>query len=318
MKIKFTGHDTFPLKYGWLYKAAKYIHDEGKFPGTSNVDMEKAVVSLGVGKNMVKAIQYWSEAVGFTIPTKVNNITEQRLSSRTKYFFDFVPNSNLSLNHDKYLEHKGSIWLIHFWLNYNTESLTAYRYFFNFANAQYFDKNIVIDECHTYAESSSVNEKINRSTVKKDFDCFLNTYSKKIKTKGKRSVEVNEDNFASPLSELNLIQEAAGGFFTSNFDSKESLPIEIFLYAICQFTKDYNSESKLNTVEFDTLLANPFSPGRIFRLSEQGLGAKLDQAQSVTNSEISWIDSRGLRQINIASELLDSPERFLEQFYTGL
>lgn len=318
MKIKFTGHDTFPLKYGWLYKAAKYITEEGKFPGTSNADMEKAVVSLGVGKNMVKAIQYWSESVGFTIPSKVNNITQQSLSSRTKYFFDFAPDSDKNLNADTYLEHRGSIWLIHFWLNYNNDSLTAYRYFFNYCNAQYFDKNILIDECHELAERLSSGEKINRSTVKKDFDCFLNTYSKKIKSNSKRTVDVNEDSFASPLSELNLIQEVAGGYFTSNFDMKETLPIEIFLYSICQFTKDYNAESKLNTIEFDTLLANPLSPGRIFRLNEQGLGAKLDEAQNVTNNGVSWIDSRGLRQININSKLLENPEQFLEQFYTGL
>lgn len=318
MNIKFTGHDTFPLKYGWLYKAAKYINEEGKFPGTSHADMEKAVVYFGVGKNMVKAIQYWSESVGFTTPYKKENTTKQRLSSKTKYFFNFSTDSVENFNHDEYLEHKGSIWLIHFWLNYNRETLTAYRYFFNYVNAQYFDKNIIIDQCHELAERGSSGEKFNRTTVKKDFDCFLNTYSKKVKPTSKRSSEVNEESFASPLSELNLIQEVSGGFFTSNFDTKETLPIEIFLYSICQFTRDYNRESKLNTVEFDTLLANPFSPGRIFRLSEQGLGAKLDQAQNLTQNKISWIDSRGLRQIYIASELLEHPEQFLEQFYTGL
>ena len=52
--VSFVGHESFPLRYGWLKKcvdavAARpdvFAHDD-------------AMVSLGVGKNMVKAIRHW-------------------------------------------------------------------------------------------------------------------------------------------------------------------------------------------------------------------------------------------------------------------
>ena len=56
-KNRFSGHQTFAFRYGWLEKGYRFAQD-GKFSD------ENAIVALGVGKNMVESIKYWCEMTG--------------------------------------------------------------------------------------------------------------------------------------------------------------------------------------------------------------------------------------------------------------
>lgn len=60
VKYKFSGHETFPFRYTWLPKAVKTVKNNPKIFS----DEDYAMVSLGVGKNMVRAIRFWAEASG--------------------------------------------------------------------------------------------------------------------------------------------------------------------------------------------------------------------------------------------------------------
>jgi hypothetical protein len=57
----FARHETFPPRFGWLHKAYIGVKDN---PSTF-LD-EDAPVKLGVGKNMVNAMRYWSKAFKLT------------------------------------------------------------------------------------------------------------------------------------------------------------------------------------------------------------------------------------------------------------
>ena len=59
---KFSGHETFPLRFGWLKKAydaveASNVQDEQQNPFRD----EAAIAKFGVGKNMVASMQHWAE-----------------------------------------------------------------------------------------------------------------------------------------------------------------------------------------------------------------------------------------------------------------
>jgi hypothetical protein len=315
MKAKFTGHDTFPLRYGWLFKAVNYLNNEGKLQTSNEEKTREAIVELGVGKNMVNAIRYWAEASSVIKVKYIKNNFEQRVSKNGCYLFG---NATVK-GKDPYLEQIGSIWLIHFWLNFNSKHLSSYRYFFNYSNVQHFEKSKLLADCREGAKELVTNELGNESTLKKDIDCFLNTYCKKFKSiASKKKLKIDEDHFTSPLSELNLIQDNGGGFYISDLTDRPELPIEIFIYGLVMFAKIETKESQVNTVDFDSLLSKPSSPGRIFRLSESGLGQKLDEAQALSEGEISWIDSLGLRQIKIEQSAFDSPFSFLDDYYGGV
>ena len=81
MKQKFTGHDTFPLRYGWLYKAVNHLNNNNKLLASSEDDSRKTIVELGVGKNMVNAIRYWAECAS------VIDIDKQQVSKYGAYLF---------------------------------------------------------------------------------------------------------------------------------------------------------------------------------------------------------------------------------------
>jgi hypothetical protein len=54
--LKFSGHETFICKQFWLKKGYDHITENKSFQDDS------AVVSLGVGRNMVASINYWLRA----------------------------------------------------------------------------------------------------------------------------------------------------------------------------------------------------------------------------------------------------------------
>ena len=50
MEPKFSGHETFPLRYGWLFKSANLLNIKGNLSTSSAKDVQEAIVELGVGK----------------------------------------------------------------------------------------------------------------------------------------------------------------------------------------------------------------------------------------------------------------------------
>ncbi len=57
---RISGHETFPCRYTWLPKAVRGLHENPKLFS----DEEDAMVTLGVGKNMVRSIRFWTQAAG--------------------------------------------------------------------------------------------------------------------------------------------------------------------------------------------------------------------------------------------------------------
>ena len=307
MRAKFTGHDTFPLRYGWLYKAVNHLNSGGKLQTSKEDETQQAIIKLGVGKNMVQAIRYWAESAGLLESKKIDSLTEYCTTTNGNYLF------NEQAGKDPYLEHLGSIWLVHFWLCFNEDEMTSYRYFFNIFNGEYFEKQVLLAHMSDdLFKLTSGDASLNDSTIQKDIDTFLNSYTKKHITKAG-----DEEQFNSPLTELSLIQESGKNYYLSDLNSKSDLPIEIFIYALLKFVQKESKISKVSKVNFKSLLLAPFSPGRIFRLSELGLGEKLDAAQDYSNDSISWLDTSGLRQVSVDSSYLNQEQVVLDSYYKG-
>ncbi|MDN7124867.1 DUF4007 family protein [Pseudidiomarina sp. 1APP75-32.1] len=311
MKLKFSGHDTFPLRYGWLFKAVNLLFNNENKDRTADETARDAIVRLGVGRNMVNAIKYWAETSWILESNLVSGRNVQELTPLGRFLFSIESGEQSGV--DPYLEDIGSIWLIHFSLNFRDDSLTSYRYFFNHCNFQQFEKGKLVDEVYSTATSLTGLEPGKKSTVKKDVDCFLHTYTKK--TRSNKSID--EDHFASPLAELGLVREISSGYLVSELSSRKSLPTKIFSYALCKFIQRETENSNVNRIDFDSILTKPGSPGRIFRLSEQGLSSALDESAKDSNNRIAWTDSSGLRQIMIDKKYKEDPEEYLLQEYYG-
>src|SRR5882757_3548772 len=72
----FSGHETFPFRYAWLKKGL-----EGLLANPNIFNSDDAIVDLGVGKNMVRAIRHWCIATklieegGFLPNTRTRELT---------------------------------------------------------------------------------------------------------------------------------------------------------------------------------------------------------------------------------------------------
>lgn len=317
MEPKFSGHETFPLRYGWLFKSANMLNSKGNLSTSSAKDVQEAIVELGVGKNMVSAIRYWSEACSIVITLK--NDASQSLTDIGRYLF--LPlNSEVSakgagIANDPFLERIGSIWLVHFLLNFNEDLLTSYRYFFNISSMQNFDKAKLVYDIEREIKVLCVKE-VKESTIKKDVDCFLHTYATKQLAKGKNNNAIGEEHFASPLIELGLIRDLGKGNYSSILDERPSLPIEIFSYALLRFVIEIKASQ---TAGFDMLLSAQYSPGKIFRLSERGLGVQLDNAVKQYPNLFEETDTQGMRQVRVLKTFNENEtfQFILDDYYRG-
>src|SRR6185295_18265091 len=65
MTVSFSGHETFPFRYGWLKKGVDAIAKVPTF-----FSQERAMIDLGVGKNMVSSIRHWCLAARLIEPEK--------------------------------------------------------------------------------------------------------------------------------------------------------------------------------------------------------------------------------------------------------
>ncbi|WP_257279607.1 DUF4007 family protein [Endozoicomonas sp. ISHI1] len=287
---KFSGHETFPLRYGWLYKAVKSVLDiygeKPQRPVSSGnpEDIEKAVVRMGVGKNMVNSIRYWTDA---------SKIIEERngRDDLTEIALEIFGDDAES-GWDPYMEQLATIWILHWQLNSNYKVMSASRWFFNRFNGQRFDKQQLMDSI--LSDVDKLNLKAAEKTISKDIECMLQGYSQKNSNNSK----ISEDSFSSPLVELGLIRTLEGGRykkFSAELGGQESLPAEVFTFALIDY---WNREAKKDkTISFDRLLTAEGSPARVFRLSQSALANRLDQVEELTQRKISWTDTQGLRQI---------------------
>ena len=62
--FRFSGHETFAFRHAWLPKAYRLLkQDPSAFSHEDN-----AMIELGLGKNMVRALRFWVEAAGVARP----------------------------------------------------------------------------------------------------------------------------------------------------------------------------------------------------------------------------------------------------------
>ena len=63
---RISGHESFPCRYSWLPKAVQNIAKESSIFS----DEDAAMVTLGVGKNMVRSIRFWVQVAGMAVSAK--------------------------------------------------------------------------------------------------------------------------------------------------------------------------------------------------------------------------------------------------------
>ena len=279
---KFAGHETFTLRYGWLKKAVDAVLADPMI-----FTREDALVTLGVGKNMVRSIRHWGLA------TKVLEEDPEQENNRGRHIRS-TQLGNLLFGPggiDPYMEEPGTLWLLHWNLASTPDGPTSWYWtFYRFAESEFTKERLIAALLDLAGQAGW--SRVAESSLKRDVDCFIRTYVPSPVTKA----AVAEDTLDCPLAELGLIQDVEAGRVYATFrDERASLPLPVFVYALLDAWA--TGATTRQTLSFEDIAYRPGSPGRVFRLSEDALVGYLERLDEFTNNALGYDVTAGLRQV---------------------
>lgn len=287
----FSGHQTFPFRYGWLKKAVDAVCDDGNV-----FRRDDALVTLGVGKNMVESIRHWGLATQIL-----------RESEKTREFYISEWGALLFVDGcDPYLEDPGSLWLLHWLLVSNPAKAATWYLAFNHYPYPDFRKETLANFVLGFVERSRL--RANPGTIRRDIDCFVRTYTPS------RSSErqVLEDTFNCPLVELGLLHlQPDGVTYQFAIGPKRTLPVEIVAVVLLSFFDQI--EGTRRTLSVHECLYRPLSPGQIFKLDEISLMDYVEELESITAGDLTVDETAGLQQLYVRRPI--DGKGLLEQYF---
>ena len=268
------------------------------------------MVSLGVGKNMVRAIRFWTDAASVASASKARgeglevSVFGQKVFGRG--------------GHDEFLEDIKTLWLIHWKFSTNIkEPLFAWHYMLNFWHRADFTRTEVIQAFQQEAER--LEKRLSSVTLDHDFTTFLHTY---IPTRSKKG-EVLEDNLDCPLVELELIRKVGErasadsmrreAIYAFRVEEKPEISAELFAYCLADFWAQRFSEER--TLSFREIAVGEGSPGQVFKLPEHALRERLETIERDSKGVFTYLETAALQQVIRQRE--PNQESFLDKVYTA-
>ena len=291
-KPQFSGHETFPLRYGWLKKVFDRVAETENKPDNRNICWDdEAIARFGVGKNMVASMRHWAKASGIIEePTGTNTVRPTELGRML-----FSPDGL-----DPYMEHPATLWLIHWQLAAQSEKTTWFWAFSHYP-AMTFDRDTLVKKLERLAQDRFQDKAWSRiagHTIKNDVACFIRTYVAR-QTTGKMRYD---DVLESPLTELGLIKAISkqDGFrFVRG--PKNTLSDGVFVYALIDFWTRYFPNAA--TLAFEAIAYAPGGPGRVFLFDENDVADRLAALDEVTRGKLRWSETAGLKQVVRTSDI---------------
>jgi len=278
---QFSGHETFPLRYGWLKKAydrvAETEHEDENRAACWDDD---AIARFGVGKNMVASMRHWAKAAGIIEEPSVNSVRTTELG---RQLFS-------ARGLDPYMEHPATLWLIHWQLAARPDKTTWFWSFSHYP-AITFERDGLVKKLDRLAKDRNWS-RVATTTIKNDVACFIRTYVAR-QPSGKTG---HDDALESPLTELGLIK-AIGKKDGFRFvrGAKSTLGDGVFVYALIDFWKRYSPNAA--TLAFEAIAHAPGSPGRVYAFDENDVADRLAALDNATNGALRWSETAGLKQV---------------------
>ena len=291
MKYKISGHEKFTLRYTWLPKAYIALLEDSKVFSKE----DDAMVQMGVGKNMVRSIKFW------TMATQIAENDVNGCLSITDFGDALFKNNGL----DPYLEDIKTLWLLHWKLStVNENPLLAWEFLLNRWHEPEMTKSSILRAF----EEDNIDTKPSLTTLKDHLDTFFRTY---VPTRGPKGI-IKEDNLDSPLVELELIQKVGDKEEKNNSGKHEPIYIfrreekpeissELFIYCLYDFfNRIHPNES---TLSFHEISVGFGSPGQVFKLPENDLRERLENLEKDTSGSLIYKESSSIQQVHKKADI---------------
>ena len=292
MPARFSGHETFACRYAWLPKALQAIREDRLI----FADEDRAMVELGVGKNMVRSIRFWVEASGMAELAEGGGL-------RPSWLGNLIFGSR---GLDPYMEDIQTLWLIHWNLSTHVEDpLFAWQFLFGRWQEPEFTESGVLK---AFMRDAETHKRLSEVTVQQHLQVFLHTY---VPTRGKKG-EIAEDNLDCPLTELEIVvkvgdregsggQSRGGSGYAFRNEDKPGISAALFSYCVDDFwRKTVPNEQTLSVRSLVNALG---SPGQTFKIPEESIYARLVDLESVSDHAFQYHESAALPQVHRVGQL---------------
>jgi hypothetical protein len=287
----FSGHETFVLRSNWLKKAYDLLllHPD-------LFSLEDAFVRLGVGKNMAQSIRFWG---------RVCNIFD-KLDDKAIYQPTWLGTALFDDQQgwDPFLVTPASSWLLHWQIASRPEAAFTWYYTFNLLKRGEFSTEQLSQQILQFLAQHDLKAP-SGATLSRDVECMLRCY---LRPDASQLNAVAEDALHCPLHELDLIQ-ALPGQQTYRLVSgpRPALPAHLVAYGALQQARAVGR----TTLAFNELVYGPGSPGRIFRLDEDGVLSHLLHFETITEGRAWYTESGGIRQVAWRDPTAEGLDRWL-------
>jgi hypothetical protein len=285
----FSGHESFAVRYGWLPKIYEALTADSQL-FTSD---EHAILTLGLGRNMVKSIRFWSDAFGLTMQ-------DGRGVAVTEFAHRLLADGGF----DPFLEDPNSLWRLH-WRISTRAGLGAWVILFQETLDPEITRERLIEKLR--ARAATVRGAITASTAAVHADMLIRTYASEI---GECSGAA-EETLGSPFQELGLLATGLSGgkpVIRLTRGQRTDLSPASLAYAIHDFWSGTAPQDR--TLSLRSLLLNRRSPGVIFRMDENALLQKLEELCAATAALQLQEDGAGGMNLVASDAAFDELERF--------
>ena len=289
--FSFSGHETFPLRVGWLKKAVEAVHDDPEI-----FRSDDAIAEFGVGKNMVRSIRHWGYATGV-----LKEHSEIRYAVEVTDFGEYLFGDE---GRDPYCEDPATVWLLHWQLCRVPQFSTLWHFIFGHSRSTSLELGTVLSSLKQWLVEQDVQLPSN-ATLKRDFQCLVNTYAPP------RRGQDLEDSLSCPFASLGLVQEREGLLFIQDYH-KILLPAEILAYSILDYWE--RTAPKRDSLSIEDILNKNTSPGRIFILNEDWAFELISKIDQMKTPPFEYQDSAGIRQLIRMNKQVDK-ETILNWYY---
>lgn len=289
MGFRYSGHETFPCRYAWLPKAFSAIEKDR----LAFSDEEGAMIRLGVGKNMVRAIRFWMVEMSVAVKHAEGGYQPSEFAMRVLDRAEGI---------DPFLEDIRTLWLLHWKLA--THSIEAPLFAWDFLINQWQSPEIsrsAVLQAFRRAADKEVRPPSD-VTLDQHFDTFLHTY---VPTRSRKG-EIQEDNLDCPLVELDFITlvgerrlDGTGKrepIYAFRIEDKADITPDLFAYALHDYWIRRRPTER--SLTFKDVAFGHGSPGQVFKLPEWATRQRLEVLSSDSASPFRYAESATQQQIS--------------------
>ncbi len=252
--------------------------------GDVNFASPDAVATLGVGKNMVASIRFWSRAFGLSMNDSPTPFADSLFDSENGY--------------DPFLEDEGSLWLLHYYLLTKQVASLYHLTFLDFQREKReFDRGQLLTFIRRKCNVPEQKNVYNENTVRKDIGVLLHNYVTPTELRS------NED-FSAIFLDLGLINSLGAERYSFNETDPSHIHPDILLYALL----DYKGED--NTISLDGMQEIAL----IFGLSLTSFIELIREIVTRYPDDITYTDNSGVKNLQFIHDI--DASTVLNHYYT--